>query len=369
MKGSLVRYRLFEIWRFIAALLIMFYHFAHFAPEQSQWVKTSLESLRLLLDLFFIISGYLIFTRYADQVQGVSSYLRYLGRRLVRLYPLHVITLGYFVAVGVAVSLGLTRTGGGRDLYQWDMLIPNLLLIQAWGVSDALTFNFVSWSVSAEWFAYLALPILILVHRSAGLVGLFALSVFSYAALQVMIRFGLMPFPSWVQADTWGAYRVFADFALGAFLSVLVTRCPLRFGSRLPAWAALIGACALMTLDVNLYLSLVVLALAVFLAGLVETNEPERFSYPVFLQPAAVVSFGIYLWHPVIENLMLSFVWNKFIASPSSTVFFGYVAIAMLLTVVVAIISFRCFETPMAHLLSRLMGLKKTAVSVAPAAV
>jgi len=365
----MIRYRLFEIWRFIAALLIMFYHFAHFAPEQSQWVKDSLESLRLLLDLFFIISGYLIFARYADQVRGFSSYLNYLARRFVRLYPLHLITLGYFVAVGVAVSFGLTRTGGGRDLYQWDMLVPNLLLIQAWGVSDSLTFNFVSWSLSAEWFAYLALPIVIFAHRSAGLAGLLVLSVLSYAALEVMIRIGLMPFPSWVLADTWGAYRVFADFALGAFLVVLVTRCPWHLGSRLVAWAALIGACTLMALDVNLYLSLFALASAVFLAGLVETNEPQRFSYPAFLQPAAIVSFGIYLWHPVIENLLLSFIWNKFIASSSSTVFFAYVGIAMLLTVLVAIVSFRCFETPMAHTLSRLMGLKKSAASVAPVVV
>jgi peptidoglycan/LPS O-acetylase OafA/YrhL len=109
-----------------------------------------------------------------------------------------------------------------------------------------------------------------------------------------------------------------------------------------------------MALDFNLYLSLAVLALAVFLAGLVETNAPERFSYPSFLQPAAVVSFGIYLWHPVTENLFLAFVWNKFIASQSSALFFVYIAGIMLLTVLVAIASFRFFETPMAAGLSRL---------------
>jgi peptidoglycan/LPS O-acetylase OafA/YrhL len=355
----MIRYRLFEIWRFAAALLIMLYHFAHFAPAESLWVKNMLESFRLLLDLFFIISGYLIFQRYGDEVRSFRTYVSYLGRRLVRLYPLHLITLGYFVAVGIAVALGLTRTGGGRDLFQWDMLIPNLLLIQAWGVSQSLSFNFVSWSLSAEWFAYLALPVVIFAYRRGGTGGLALLVALSYAALEAMAAMGIMPFPSWVLADTWGAYRVFADFALGALLSVLVARSPWRIQSRLAAWAALVAACTLMALDFNLYLSLAVLALAVFLAGLVETNAPERFSYPSFLQPAAVVSFGIYLWHPVTENLFLAFVWNKFIASQSSALFFVYIAGIMLLTVLVAIASFRFFETPMAAALSHLLGLKK----------
>lgn len=363
----LIRYRLFEIWRFIAAVLIMFYHFAHFAPAASLWVKDAMETLRPLLDMFFIVSGYLIFTRYRNEVRSFRSYLVYLGRRLVRLYPLHLATLSYFVLVGIAVALGLTRTGGGTDLYRWDMLIPNLLLIQAWGFSGPLSFNFVSWSLSAEWFAYLTLPVIIFAYRRAGLAGLVVLLVLAFTALEVMIRTGLMPVKSWVYADTWGAYRVFADFVLGALLSVLVARCPWRISNRLPAWAGLILACTLMALGLAPYITVSVLAFAVFLAGLVETNDPERFSYPAFLQPAAIVSFGVYLWHPVTENFFLAFLWNKYIASPSSALFFAYVGLVMVITVFVAIASFRFFETPMARALSHFLGLKKPKSTLAPA--
>lgn len=359
----LIRYRLFEIWRFIAALLIMFYHFAHFAPADSLWVKDAMEVMRPLLDLFFIISGYLIFTRYGDEVRSFRTYLVYLGKRLVRLYPLHLATLTYFVLVGIAVALGLSSTGGDAELYRWDMLIPNLLLIQAWGFGGPLSFNFVSWSLSAEWFAYLALPIIILAHRRAGLAGLFVLLVLTYTALEVMIRTGLMPVENWVYADTWGAYRVFADFVLGALLSVLVSRCPWRISNRLPAWAALVLACALMALGLSPYISVSALAVAVFLAGLVETNDPARFCYPAFLRPAAIVSFGVYLWHPVIENFFLAFFWNRYLASPSSALFFAYVGVIMIVTVFVAIASFRFFETPMAHMLSHLLRLRKPAPS------
>jgi hypothetical protein len=57
----MIRYRLFEIWRFATTLLIMLYHFAHFAPAESLWVKNMLESFRLLLDLFFPLQVFLFF--------------------------------------------------------------------------------------------------------------------------------------------------------------------------------------------------------------------------------------------------------------------------------------------------------------------
>ena len=360
----MIRYRLFEIWRFLAALLIMFYHFAHAAPAESLWIKDALESLRPLLDLFFIISGYLIFVRYGAEVRDPRTYLHYLAKRLVRLYPLHLATFSYFVAVGLAVTFGLSRTGGNAELYRWEMLIPNLLLIQAWGFDGPLSFNFVSWSLSGEWFAYLALPVVILAHRRAGIAGLAVLLLISYAAMEAMILSGLMPVKSWVFADSWGAYRVFADFVLGALISVLVERCPWRIGQRLPAWVVLFASCALMAAGTNVYLS--ISALAVFLAGLAETRDPERCSYPAFLRPAAVVSFGIYLWHPVTENLFISFLWNKFIHAPSSALFFAYAGVIMLATVFLAIASFRFFETPVAHALSNALALRRRPAQTAP---
>ncbi|EKF19263.1 acyltransferase family protein [Nitratireductor pacificus] len=355
----MIRYRLFEIWRLVAALLIMLYHFGHFAPGESQWVKDDLSLLRPLLDMFFIISGFLIFSRYGTEVRNARSYVVYLGKRLARLYPLHLATLSYFVLVGLAIHFGFLRTGGEAGLYQWDTLVANLLLIQAWGVQDTLTFNFVSWSLSAEWFAYIFLPLIILAYRFGGRIGLFLLLALSYVVLEAMVHTGIMPFESWVLADTWGAYRTFADFVLGAFLAVLVAGSPLTLASRGPAWIAIIAACVSMALQLNIYLTLALLGIAVFLAGVAERNDPERYTYPAFLRPAAAVSFGIYLWHPVTESLFFSFVWSHFIGSPSSLVFFAYTAAIMLLTVGVAVASYQIFEARLAGAFLRLTGLRR----------
>src|SRR5690606_26134813 len=128
LKGAMIRYRLLEGWRFLAALLIMSFHFAHAAPSESLWVKDALESRRPLLVLSVLIPRYPLFAVFEAALADLPLYLRSLPRRLVLLYPLHLATLSYFVAVGLAVSFGLSRTGGNADLYRWDMLIPNLLL-------------------------------------------------------------------------------------------------------------------------------------------------------------------------------------------------------------------------------------------------
>ncbi|WP_336055003.1 acyltransferase family protein [Nitratireductor sp. CH_MIT9313-5] len=364
---QMIRYRLFEIWRFMAALLIMLYHFGHFAPSDALWVKDGLELLRPLLDLFFIISGFLIFDRYGERVLEARAYGAYLFKRLVRLYPLHLVTLSYFVAVGLAVELGLSNTGGGLDLFQWETLLTNLLLMQGWGLNDNLTFNYVSWSLSGEWLAYLLLPILALAWRIAGLAGLALMTIASYGGLEFLVASGLMPETHWVYADTWGAYRVFADFALGALLAMLARKWPLHSsGSRLAAWIALLVSCMLMTLDISVYVSIAVLALAVYLAALAELVEPERYTYPAFLRPAAAVSFGVYLWHPVTESIFFSYIWNKYLLGAPAGVFFVYVAAVMVITVGVAILSFVLFENRIADRLLVWSGLHKPKGAVSP---
>ena len=83
----------------------------------------------------------------------------FIRRRFARLYPLHLATLGFYVMVGAAASIGLLSVV--RDSkYAFNELPANLLLVHAWGFSSQLSFNYVSWSISAEWFVYLLFPLI-----------------------------------------------------------------------------------------------------------------------------------------------------------------------------------------------------------------
>jgi peptidoglycan/LPS O-acetylase OafA/YrhL len=44
-------------------------------------------------------------------------------------------------------------------VFDWRGLFANLALVQAWGTVPTVSWNFPSWLISAEWFAYIALPV------------------------------------------------------------------------------------------------------------------------------------------------------------------------------------------------------------------
>jgi peptidoglycan/LPS O-acetylase OafA/YrhL len=346
----MLHFRIFETWRLTAALLIMSWHFLRYAPPGHEAVSAGMYRLMPLMEMFFMISGFLIMLRYADVLAFErNGYMRFLIRRIARFYPLYLITLGFFVVVALAVHMGIVHTDSpGR--YAFSALLPNLLLIQAWGVTDTLTYNYVAWSMSAEWFCYLMLPVIVLAYRVAGKTGLAITALLSIAALEWAVAAGVIPFPSWLRADTWGAYRAFADFALGALVAIAVRDSRWRLASHAPAWITFAVAVVAMATQQSSYLIVGLLGLAMFLAALAERNNPDGAKLLAPLHPLGKVSLGIYLIHPVIEAIFFAIVWRKLVEPLGAMSFYVYWMLPMAVVVLVAILSERFFETPLANL-------------------
>ncbi|MDP1171590.1 hypothetical protein, partial [Klebsiella pneumoniae] len=45
------------------------------------------------------------------------------------------------------------------NVLSWSSLPANLLMLHAWGLAPVAGWNHPSWSISAEWFAYLCFPL------------------------------------------------------------------------------------------------------------------------------------------------------------------------------------------------------------------
>ncbi|WP_319411479.1 acyltransferase [uncultured Cohaesibacter sp.] len=348
MKGeSRPIFALFAVWRLIAALMVMLYHFCAFGPQAYRDFALSAEVLTALLDLFFIISGFLIWIHYAQRLTSLGSYGVFLLRRLARLYPLHLLTLGIFcfawliiLVAGLDVEL--------TDYYSLPELLRQLLLVNAWGLSDGLAFNFVSWSLSAEWFCYLTLPVILFIYRKAGLVGLIALLGFCVVALEGLTYLDIIPFPSWLDANTWGAYRVFADFVLGAIIAILASKRLISIERHSYAWGALLLAVIVMLCDFRWgYGNIVAITIALYIAAQVEINAPERSGYLMPLMPLAAVSFGIYMWHPVFTVAILGLGWLMILEPMQIVGFAPVLAFAVIVTITTALLSARFFEAPL----------------------
>jgi peptidoglycan/LPS O-acetylase OafA/YrhL len=110
--------------------------------------------------LFFVLSGYVLSYNYAPGFRHVTlaGYTKFLRRRWLRIYPVHLLTLLAVLAMVLAGrSSGLMNDQQGRFTTR-DFAL-NLFLVQTWVPRHELSWNGPSWSVSSELFAYLLFPL------------------------------------------------------------------------------------------------------------------------------------------------------------------------------------------------------------------
>jgi peptidoglycan/LPS O-acetylase OafA/YrhL len=369
---SAMHFRIFDAWRLTAALLIMTYHFLYAGPMAHETPGIAfLYRLLPLLDMFFMMSGFFIAARYARRLTSPAAYADFMRRRVARVYPLHLLTLGFFAVLGLVFASGLVATA---EPERWNLaaLPANILAIHALGTTDALTFNYVSWSVGAEIFCYALFPLVVFAFRRAGLSGLVLLLAVWVTGLEAASAAGLLGNGHWLKADIFGAYRAFADFVLGAIVAVLVERRLAAAGGRplshLPGFLALGLAVATMLLQASPYLTIALFAAAMLFTASAETARPDSTRILAPLASISRVAFSIYLLHPVMETLFLSLLWKRVLApvEPSLALFYAYLAVPMAATVAVAVLSERFVEPRLARLVAG-PGKPRRAAAYAPA--
>jgi peptidoglycan/LPS O-acetylase OafA/YrhL len=204
--------------RFFAAMWVVIFHYW---PNLSASMPGVVGKGYLGVELFFTLSGFILCHVYLDSVaDGGFRYFGFLWARLARIYPLHLATLA---AVGV---MALTAQAAGRSIeasvLSWSSLPANLLLIHAWGFAPVAGWNHPSWSISAEWFAYLTFPLFAwsawrLRHRPwLALAGALVAMATLYAVFQ-----RLAGFPLTRATIAWGALRIIPCFAIGCAVNLL----------------------------------------------------------------------------------------------------------------------------------------------------
>ncbi|MEX6508515.1 acyltransferase family protein [Jiella sp. M17.18] len=168
-----VRFQALDGWRGVCALLIVCFH----APVAGI-VHTSpfFRHAFLFVDFFFVLSGFVITHAFYKRLANERDFGRFFVARLFRVYPLHLFMLALFVAFE---CLLLVTRGPGAAFQAGATpveLVHNLLMTQALGFLDTLSWNYPSWSISAELVAY-ALFGLVVVVRPRLLVPLAALVI------------------------------------------------------------------------------------------------------------------------------------------------------------------------------------------------
>lgn len=143
--------------RGLAAVWIVVAHCIVNVTQEDVGVLAPLEYTRIIVDFFFVLSGFVLAHVYDREWRdGRFQYVRFLTRRLARLWPLHVATLvasACIVTAGRAVGV---EPPTPHDLYTFTV---TFFLMHAVWLTPNLAWNMASWSVGAEWIAYLAIPL------------------------------------------------------------------------------------------------------------------------------------------------------------------------------------------------------------------
>jgi peptidoglycan/LPS O-acetylase OafA/YrhL len=204
--------------RFFAAIWVVAYDYV---PSLGLGMPSVIGKGYLGVELFFVLSGFILSHVYMEAFgERRFRYPEFLWARVARIYPVHLATLiGLALIVLLAGALGANV---GDRVIAMASLPAQLTLTQAWGLGLAGGWNHPSWSISAEWFAYLTFPgfafVIWPLRRRPWLAALLASGL--VIGLNIAFR-ALVGFPLTQATIAWGALRIVPCFTLGCAVWLL----------------------------------------------------------------------------------------------------------------------------------------------------
>jgi peptidoglycan/LPS O-acetylase OafA/YrhL len=217
------RFAALDGWRGIAAICVAFYHFSVYSHiSSSQFVHNTY----LLVDFFFVLSGFVISYTYADRLRGRAAVLNFAIRRFGRLWPLHATVLLFMVLIETAKLVASQNRWIVLNHLPFDpeghmslaSLPANFFLIQALGVVHGRSWNVPSWSISTEFWTYLVFAALCLLSRRSMTIGAALLALLGLGAVFTFSETNMNV------SDDYGFFRCLYGFFFGYFSFLLWRR-------------------------------------------------------------------------------------------------------------------------------------------------
>lgn len=335
--------------RILASAGIVILHYADYVQDIpfGRFIFLHVRHFNLFVDLFFVISGFVIASQYLGRVSDRGAVGRFLWRRLARIYPLHLVTLGFYVAVALLFTFGHAHVDN-PSRYPLSDIPAQVLLLHAID-GQRLTFNFPSWSLSAEMVCYLLFPLMAFVGlRRPRLIVVAAVAAAAVLTLYCVAT-RVEPWPDWINQG--GAWRALPAFLLGVALHLFrdrVARMPIGV-VLLPAFVLFIVGGGVMPIYAAVALVYVVAIAAVQcdLSGAVTVLSRSG------VGRWAHLTYSIYMLHMPVATMVIT-VGGRWLGANTPAGRFALVAGAMVALVFVSAASYRLFENPVRRRLNDL---------------
>ncbi len=166
--------------RFIAALTVVFFHYGQSVfPANIPFLFENVTAGPIAVGYFYVLSGFIMAIAYYKpdkSNQRAISKKKYWLARFARIYPVYLLAL--LLIVGAKY----------KDLAQnWETLPLHLLLLQSWIPGYPITLNTPGWSLSVEAFFYLCFPFLLIWVYKAGTKPLAIFTIVLWIVTQVIL--------------------------------------------------------------------------------------------------------------------------------------------------------------------------------------
>lgn len=218
--------------RIIAAVWVVLFHFRPLmrlaSPELSDALAPVLDRGAQGVDLFFILSGFVLTWNYLErmgEVFSVRATVHFLWLRLARVWPIYLVTL-HLALLWIIFTLHVGHVPT-EDLSRITAIsyVRQVLLVQLWfePFFDGSSWDGPAWSISAEWLAYLLFAGLVLaVYRMMRVTSARALTAMAIIAslppLLLLLATGQFYTPwSWLP-------RIVMQFTAGALACAAVRK-------------------------------------------------------------------------------------------------------------------------------------------------
>jgi peptidoglycan/LPS O-acetylase OafA/YrhL len=341
----------FDALRFIAAVGIVIHHsnsFLYPVPMRTE-LKEASWGLALLVDLFFLISGYVIAFVYGGRIGGIADYFGFLRKRVARLFPLHLITLVVTATLYFIAMLAGQKIGTAPDLSA-TCLAKTALMLHAIFPCEGPIVNAVSWSISAEMLMYALFPVLFWILSKSKLIAIVGAAV-SLAAL----AFGAGSLSASEWTEIYAPYRALPSFCFGICLQRILSGFkpgPLLAskGSFGIFWAMVALMLVAMSNNGSALLVLSsICAVCIYAAMLDCYQSHDRLLHAV--AGFGRLTYGIYMIHLLVVTIVVNFIADKILHLSYWPMFVVITMTALVIGIVSIPINF-WIETPLRRILS-----------------
>jgi peptidoglycan/LPS O-acetylase OafA/YrhL len=294
--------------RGVCAWWVVFYHsLALMAPSVQGPIKDFLARGYLAVDLFFLLSGFVIFLSYHASLANnfQQSIGKFYWNRLTRIYPLHFLMLMAYLGL-FGAFLFLSSSGSAPSSYSWTSFIQSLFLVHMW-VGGDLSWNVPSWSISSEWFVYLFFPLMVLSLRKlrGGIpVHLLAIVLLAVLLYTVYSLGGLRSLGS--DIPRMALVRTMLEFLMGVFVgSLFVNHKAFLEKWRTAALAGFVALCALYSTTALPDYAVMPMAFALLIAYLSVSTSwiAAALSTPPLVY-LGEISYSTYMVHYLVYDLL-----------------------------------------------------------------